>query len=120
MSPFYLIFNSLICYSTKPDLAQLIPYLADQPSKHINIGQYLYSNVPSLKEFCEPATKLQEGMSALKALSTVMLLLQRFAFINHLPQFRKRIQKKLVSLGSKDLECLKYEALEISVAVLRY
>ncbi|CAN6274384.1 unnamed protein product [Urochloa humidicola] len=51
-----------------------------QPPKHINIGQYLYSNVPSLKEFCEPATKLQEGMSALKALSTVMLLLQRYEF----------------------------------------
>jgi hypothetical protein len=50
------------------------------PPKHINIGQYLYSNVPSLKEFCEPATKLQEGMSALKALSTVMLLLQRYEF----------------------------------------
>jgi len=51
-----------------------------QPPKHINIGQYIYSNVPSLKEFCEPATKLQEGMSALKALSTVMLLLQRYEF----------------------------------------
>ncbi|KAG2654141.1 hypothetical protein PVAP13_1NG495500 [Panicum virgatum] len=51
-----------------------------QPPKHINIGQYLYLNVPSLKEFCEPATKLQEGMSALKALSIVMLLLQRYEF----------------------------------------
>ncbi|AQK75017.1 Amidase [Zea mays] len=48
-----------------------------QPPKHINIGQYIYSNVPSLKEFCEPATKLEEGTSALKAISTVMLLLQR-------------------------------------------
>ncbi|XP_062220342.1 outer envelope protein 64, mitochondrial-like [Phragmites australis] len=55
-----------------------------QPPKHINIGQYIFSNVPSLKEFCEPATKLQEGMSALKALSTVMLLLQRYEFkANH-------------------------------------
>ncbi|KAF8729884.1 hypothetical protein HU200_017345 [Digitaria exilis] len=51
-----------------------------QPLKHINIGQYLYSNVPSLKEFCEPATTLQEGVSALKAVSTVMLLLQRYEF----------------------------------------
>ncbi|GJM86888.1 hypothetical protein PR202_ga02787 [Eleusine coracana subsp. coracana] len=55
-----------------------------QPPKHINIGQYICSNVPSLKEFCEPATKLQEGVSALKALSTVMMLLQRYEFkANH-------------------------------------
>ncbi|TVU28575.1 hypothetical protein EJB05_20097, partial [Eragrostis curvula] len=55
-----------------------------QPPKHINIGQYIFTNVPSLKEFCEPATKLQEGVSALKALSTVMLLLQRYEFkANH-------------------------------------
>lgn len=60
---------------------KLIRYLADQTPKHINIGQYICSNVPSLKEFCEPATKLQEGTSALKALSTVMLLLQRFVII---------------------------------------
>ena len=75
-------------YFTEPDQPQLIPHVADQPPKHINIGQYIYSNVPSLKEFCEPATKLQEGMSALKALSIVMLLLQRFVFSNHLPHFR--------------------------------
>ncbi|XP_066320707.1 outer envelope protein 64, mitochondrial-like [Miscanthus floridulus] len=55
-----------------------------QPPKHINLGQYICSNVPSLKEFCEPATKLQEGTSALKAISTVMLLLQRYEFkVNH-------------------------------------
>ncbi|KAK3155321.1 hypothetical protein QOZ80_2BG0201730 [Eleusine coracana subsp. coracana] len=55
-----------------------------QPPKHINIGQYICSNIPSLKEFCEPATKLQEGVSALKALSTVMMLLQRYEFkANH-------------------------------------
>ncbi|KAL6911513.1 hypothetical protein ACP4OV_000318 [Aristida adscensionis] len=55
-----------------------------QPPKYINISQYICSNVPSLKEFCEPSTKLQEGTSALKALSTVMLLLQRYEFkANH-------------------------------------
>ncbi|CAM0944083.1 unnamed protein product [Alopecurus aequalis] len=55
-----------------------------QPPKHINIGQYIISNVPTLKEFCEPSTKLQEGNSALKALCTVMLLLQRYEFkANH-------------------------------------
>uniref|UniRef100_A0A453PMR7 Amidase domain-containing protein n=1 Tax=Aegilops tauschii subsp. strangulata TaxID=200361 RepID=A0A453PMR7_AEGTS len=60
-----------------------LPY-GFQPPKHINIGQYISSNVPSLKEFCEPSTKLQEGKSALKALCTVMLLLQRYEFkANH-------------------------------------
>ncbi|VAI49695.1 unnamed protein product [Triticum turgidum subsp. durum] len=60
-----------------------LPY-GFQPPKHINIGQYICSNVPSLKEFCEPSTKLQEGKSALKALCTVMLLLQRYEFkANH-------------------------------------
>ncbi|KAM0891980.1 hypothetical protein ACQ4PT_026050 [Festuca glaucescens] len=55
-----------------------------QPPKHIDIGQYIISNVPSLKEFCEPSTKMQEGNSALKALCTVMLLLQRYEFkANH-------------------------------------
>ncbi|KAG8072443.1 hypothetical protein GUJ93_ZPchr0006g44176 [Zizania palustris] len=54
------------------------------PPKHINIGQYINSHVPSLKDFCEPTTGMQEGMSALKAVSTVMLLLQRYEFkINH-------------------------------------
>ncbi|PNT69605.1 hypothetical protein BRADI_3g58760v3 [Brachypodium distachyon] len=55
-----------------------------QPPKHINIGQYISSNVPSLKEFCQHATKLQGGISALKALCAVMLLLQRYEFkANH-------------------------------------
>jgi hypothetical protein len=60
---------------------QLHIYIADQPPKHIDIGQYIISNVPSLKEFCEPSTNMQEGNSALKALCTVMLLLQRFVSI---------------------------------------
>lgn len=51
---------------------------ADQTPKHMNISQYIASNVPSLKEFHEPSTKLQQGMSTLKALSTVMILLQRY------------------------------------------
>ncbi|XP_010937490.2 outer envelope protein 64, mitochondrial [Elaeis guineensis] len=55
-----------------------------QTPKHMNISQYIASNVPSLKEFHEPSTKLQQGMTTLKALSTVMILLQRYEFkTNH-------------------------------------
>lgn len=48
----------------------------------MNIAQYISSNVPSLKQFYEPSSKSPKGTSALKALSTVMLLLQRFASVD--------------------------------------
>ncbi|OAY63798.1 Outer envelope protein 64, mitochondrial [Ananas comosus] len=51
-----------------------------QPAKHMNIGQYIASNVAGLKEFSEPSTKMQQGLSALQALSKVMGLLQRYEF----------------------------------------
>ncbi|KAL6635151.1 hypothetical protein ACP70R_027822 [Stipagrostis hirtigluma subsp. patula] len=66
-----------------------------QPPKHINIGQYICSNVPSLKEFCEPATELQKGMSTLKALSTVMLLLQRYEFKSNHEDWVNTVKPKL-------------------------
>ena len=47
--------------------------------EHKNIGQYISSNVPSLKEFCEDYTDLQRGVSSLKALSAAMLLIQKCA-----------------------------------------
>ncbi|KAM7251674.1 hypothetical protein ACFE04_023557 [Oxalis oulophora] len=43
-----------------------------QPPKHINVGQYITSNVPSLKKFHEQSTKQQTPASCLKALSSVM------------------------------------------------
>ncbi|GFP87060.1 outer envelope protein 64 mitochondrial [Phtheirospermum japonicum] len=55
-----------------------------QTPKHVNFGQYIASNVPSLKSFYEEPTNQQTGMSTLKALSSVMLLLQRYEFkTNH-------------------------------------
>lgn len=50
---------------------------ADQPPKHINFGQHIASNVPSLKGFQEQSSNRQNGISALKALSSAMLSLQR-------------------------------------------
>jgi hypothetical protein len=61
--------NCLSCFSDN----------IDQTPKHMNIEQYIACNVPSLKEFYEPSSKSPKGSSALKALSSVMLLLQRFA-----------------------------------------
>lgn len=60
------------------------PLSGYQSPKHMNIGQYIASNVPSLKEFQETASKMQQGVYTLKALSKVMLLLQRYEFkTNH-------------------------------------
>lgn len=52
---------------------------ADQSPKHMNFGQYLASNVASLKGFNKQSPNLQNGISILKALSSVMILLQRYA-----------------------------------------
>lgn len=48
---------------------------ADQAPKHMNVGQYVASNVPSLAEFSE---KSQDSASTLKALASVMLSIQRY------------------------------------------
>ncbi|KAF8404606.1 hypothetical protein HHK36_009493 [Tetracentron sinense] len=66
-----------------------------QPPKHINIGQYIASNVPSLKGFREPSTNLQHGTSALKALSGVMLSLQRYEFKTNHEEWVKTVKPKL-------------------------
>uniref|UniRef100_A0A0D3FAM0 Amidase domain-containing protein n=1 Tax=Oryza barthii TaxID=65489 RepID=A0A0D3FAM0_9ORYZ len=66
-----------------------------QPPKHINIGEYISSHVPSLKDFCEPTVEMLEGMSALKALSTVMLLLQRYEFKTNHEDWVNTVKPKL-------------------------
>ncbi|KAB5574345.1 hypothetical protein DKX38_001539 [Salix brachista] len=48
-----------------------------QPQRHINFGQHIASNVPSLKGFLDQSTNLQNGTSILKALSSAMVSLQR-------------------------------------------
>ncbi|CAL9087628.1 outer envelope protein 64, mitochondrial-like [Musa acuminata AAA Group] len=55
-----------------------------QPLKHMNISQYIATNVLSLKEFVKPSTKMQHGNSTLRAISSAMVLLQRYEFkTNH-------------------------------------
>lgn len=55
-----------------------------QAPKHMNVGQYVASNVPSLAEFCEKPGKSEDSASTLKALASVMLSIQRHEFkTNH-------------------------------------
>ncbi|KAF3659432.1 hypothetical protein FXO37_13984 [Capsicum annuum] len=51
-----------------------------QTPRHLNLGQYIASNVPSLKGFIDQSTIQQNGMSTLGALSSVMFLLQSVRF----------------------------------------
>lgn len=50
---------------------------ADQNPEHMNVGQYIASNVPSLKGLRAQSTSPENGTATLKALSSVMLSLQR-------------------------------------------
>ncbi|ESQ40873.1 hypothetical protein EUTSA_v10013019mg [Eutrema salsugineum] len=55
-----------------------------QTPKHINVSQHVASNVPSLAEFCEQSGKSKKSSSTLRALSSVMLSIQRHEFkTNH-------------------------------------
>lgn len=65
-----------------------------QTPKHIQFGQYIASDVPSLKLLCEESTNKQTA-TTLKALSSAMLFLQRHEFkINH-EEWVKSIKPKL-------------------------
>lgn len=56
----------------------LFTKFADQLPEHMNFSQYIAANVPSLKDFREESTKLQNGISALKALCSAMFSLLRY------------------------------------------
>ncbi|KAL3651630.1 Outer envelope protein 64, mitochondrial [Castilleja foliolosa] len=66
-----------------------------QTPKHVNLGQYIDSNVPSLKGFYEESRSQQTGMSTFKALSSVMLLLQRCEFKTNHEEWIKSVKPKL-------------------------
>lgn len=51
---------------------------ADGTPKHMQFGQYIASNVPSLELFFEESTN-KRSAATLRALSSAMLLLQRFS-----------------------------------------
>ncbi|XP_030944215.1 outer envelope protein 64, mitochondrial isoform X2 [Quercus lobata] len=66
-----------------------------KPPKHTNFGQYVGSNVPSLKQFQEPSSNLQNGTSTLKALSSVMVSLQRYEFKTNHEEWVNSVKPKL-------------------------
>ncbi|XVE93137.1 hypothetical protein REPUB_Repub01dG0164200 [Reevesia pubescens] len=66
-----------------------------QPPRHINFAQYIASNVPSLKGFCQHSTNLQNGISTLKALSSVMMSLQRYEFKTNHEEWVKDVKPRL-------------------------
>ncbi|KAL2254422.1 outer envelope protein 64, mitochondrial [Sesamum indicum] len=66
-----------------------------QTPKHMNFGQYIASNVPSLKSFHEESEKLQIGTSTLRALSSAMLSLQRYEFRTNNEEWIKSAKPKL-------------------------
>ncbi|KAJ9552118.1 hypothetical protein OSB04_016163 [Centaurea solstitialis] len=68
-----------------------------QPPKHMNIGQYILSNVPSLKHFHEQTSNLQDGTNTLKALSSAMLLLQRYEFKTNHEEWINTVKPRLGS-----------------------
>lgn len=81
-------------YVVRKVIENLSGYL---PPKHMSFGNYITSNVSSLKEFSEQVTNQQNGISILKALSSAMLALQRSEFkVNH-EEWVKSVKPKLGS-----------------------
>ncbi|KAI8554853.1 hypothetical protein RHMOL_Rhmol05G0129200 [Rhododendron molle] len=68
-----------------------------QPPRHENFGQYVAANVPSLRGFREESMTLQDGISTLKALSSVMFLLQRYEFKTNHGEWVKAVKPRLAS-----------------------
>lgn len=68
-----------------------------QTPKHLNLGQYIASSIPSLKGFIEQSTIQQNGMSTLRALSSVMFLLQRYEFNTNYEEWMKAVKPRLGS-----------------------
>ncbi|XP_048337459.2 outer envelope protein 64, mitochondrial isoform X1 [Ziziphus jujuba] len=66
-----------------------------QPPKHVNVSQYIASNVRSLKGFREESTNLQNGTLTLKALSSAMVSLQRYEFKSNHEEWVRSAKPKL-------------------------
>ncbi|RZB63205.1 outer envelope protein 64, mitochondrial-like isoform X1 [Glycine soja] len=63
--------------------------------QHMNLCQYIASNVPSLKEFREKFTHQQNGVSILKALTSVMFYLQGYEFKTNHEEWVKSVKPRL-------------------------
>ncbi|KAI7726192.1 hypothetical protein M8C21_023988 [Ambrosia artemisiifolia] len=77
-----------------------------QAPKHMNIGQYILSNVPSLKYFHDQTSNLQNGTYTVKALSSAMLLLQRYEFKTNHEEWVNTVKPKLGSNVSDSIHAV--------------
>lgn len=78
-----------------------------QLPEHMNFSQYIAANVPSLKDFQEESTKLQNGLSALKALCAVMFSLLRHEFKSNHHDWVESVEPKVgPGVSSRVLEAL--------------
>lgn len=68
-----------------------------QTPKHMNLGRYIASNVATLKLFREQSTSGENGVSTLKALSSVMLSLQRYEFKTNYEDWVQSVKPRLGS-----------------------
>ncbi|XP_071733657.1 outer envelope protein 64, mitochondrial-like [Rutidosis leptorrhynchoides] len=66
-----------------------------QTPKHMNIGQYICSNLPGLSYFSDQMSNLQSGTNTLKALSSAMLLLQGYEFKTNHEEWVNTVKPKL-------------------------
>ncbi|KAJ4716892.1 outer envelope protein 64, mitochondrial [Melia azedarach] len=78
-----------------------------QPPKHMNFGQYIASNVSSLKGFSDESTNLEKGTAALGALSSVMVSLQRYEFKTNYEEWVKSVKPRLgANVSDRVLEAI--------------
>lgn len=66
-----------------------------QSPQHMNLCQYIASNVPTLKGFLGHLTHQQNGVSILKALTSVMLSLQGYEFKTNHEEWVKSVKPRL-------------------------
>ncbi|XP_021753206.1 outer envelope protein 64, mitochondrial-like [Chenopodium quinoa] len=86
--------------ASKPKTSHFVKQMTEklsgyQSPKHVNIGQFIASNVASLKAFCEESSIVQSGEGALKALSSVMVLLNRYEFKTNHGEWITTVKPKL-------------------------
>ncbi|RDX65242.1 Outer envelope protein 64, mitochondrial, partial [Mucuna pruriens] len=76
-------------------IGKAIENLSDQSPQHMNLCQYIASNVPSLKGFREQVTHQQNGVSLLKVLTSVMFSLQGYEFKTNHEEWVKSVKPRL-------------------------
>ncbi|KAL9238352.1 hypothetical protein vseg_012784 [Gypsophila vaccaria] len=66
-----------------------------QSPKHVNMGLHIASSVPSLKGFIEESSNVKNGIVVLKALASVMDLINRYEFKTNHEEWFASVKPKL-------------------------